>query len=446
MLREIWVLLTLATVIAGLALQNAAVDALGALVGVACYVALLWARYSLRRLKYERIVPEDHAFPEETVSVDLRVSNRKPLPLPWIDIRERFPSSMVDEADEEFSLAGRVDVVQTDWHTSIGGDQRVTRRYELRCPDRGVYELGPTRLRSGDLFGLFSEERVEDRLTRIVVYPRTVELEELGLPSRRPFGERKGGLRVFEDPSRVAGVRDYLPGDSMRRIDWNATARIGKLQSKVYDPSSSQHLLLCVNTQTTIPAWSGSVPDVLERVISVAASIARDAYERRYSVGLIANGTFPEADRSIRIAPGRRPEQFIRILEALAVITPYVLEPLAAMLDREEHKLVLGTTIAVITGVMTVDLDATLSRLARRGHRVVVLSAWGQTGGDMLAPSVPIHDVSHITLPWRAPSTYPVAVRPSARDELRDRFAAGLAHVGHARDGGRTARLGEPGP
>jgi uncharacterized protein (DUF58 family) len=400
MLREIWVVLTVGTVIAGLVAQNAAVVGLGTLIGVACYVAFLWARFSLTRLAYERAVPEDHAFPGETVAVDLRLSNRKPLPVPWIEVRERFPSAMLAGASPEFGLAGRVDVMQTDWRTSIAGDQRVSRRFELHCPDRGVYEVGPTRLRSGDLFGLFSEERVEERLTRVVVYPRTVSMGDLGLPARRPFGERKGGLRVFEDASRVAGVRDYRPGDSMRRIDWNATARAGTLQSRVYDPSSSQYLLLCVNTQTTVPAWAGSVPDVLERVICVGASIARDAYERRYSVGLIANGSFPDADRSIRIAPGRRPEQFIRILEALAIITPYVLEPLAAMLDREEHKLVMGTTVAVITGVITPDLAATLARISARGHRVVVLAA-ARLVNDAPGGAVAVLDVSHVDLPWR---------------------------------------------
>ncbi len=402
MLREIWVILTVATVMAGLVAQNALVVALGALVGVACYAALLWARYSLHRVHYERVVPEDHAFPGETVAVDLRLSNRKPLPLPWIDIRERFPADMTPKGDDEFRLAGRADLMQTDWRTSVGGDQRVTRGYDLYCPDRGMYEIGPTRIRSGDLFGLFSEERVEDRLTPIVVYPRTVDIGDLGLPARRPFGERPRGLRVFEDPSRVAGVRDYRPGDSLRRIDWNATARLGKLQARVYDPSSSQHLLICLNTQTIIPAWKGYIADVLERSITVAASIARDAYERRYSVGLIANGSFPESDRAIRIAPGQRPEQFIRILESLAVVSPFVLGPLSAMLDREEHRLAHGTTLAVITGVMTDELASTLIRLRSRGHTVVTLSTSGDVCADMLPDGVPVHDISHIDLPWRA--------------------------------------------
>src|SRR4029079_2428790 len=198
-----------------------------------------------------------------------------------------------------------------------GGHERISRDVELTCPARGVYAIGPMQLRSGDAFGLYTDERIDAGLTRIVVYPHTVSLPSLNLPSQRPFGELGGGLRPFEDPSRVAGVRDYVPGDSLRRIDWNATARLGKLQSRTYDPTRSQHLIVAVNTQTLVPAWSGYIPDLFERAITIAASIARDAYDTRYAVGLLVNSSVLDADRSIRIPPGRRPEQFIRVLEAL---------------------------------------------------------------------------------------------------------------------------------
>jgi uncharacterized protein (DUF58 family) len=402
MLRDAWPLITIALIIAGFAAGNGAVVALGIGVGIACYGAQLWARWSLRRLTYERVVPEERGFSGERLGLSLRITNNKPLPLPWIDTRERFPDAMVPPESDEFAIAGQVTVAQTDWRTSVGAHQRVSRSYELKCPGRGVYEIGPARVRSGDMFGLFTEERIEDRRTRIIVYPRTVDLGDLALPARRPHGEEPRGMRMFEDPSRVAGVRDYAPGDSLRRIDWNATARIGRLQSRVYDPSSSQHLLLCLNTQTVEPSWAGYVPDVLERSLVVAASIARDAYDRRYSVGLLANGSFPEADRSIRIAPGRRHEQFLRILEALAIVTPFVLEPLAAMIDREEHKLVLGTTVAVITGIMPQPLASTLLRLKRRGHAVVVLSTSGATWPDQLG-DIEVRDLSHIEDVWSAP-------------------------------------------
>jgi uncharacterized protein (DUF58 family) len=255
---------------------------------------------------------------------------------------------------------------------------------------------------------------MDERRTRIIVYPHTVELPDLRLPSRRPFGERGGGLRVFEDPSRVAGVRDYSPGDELRRIDWNATARLGKLQSRTYDPTASQHLYVALNTQTLIPAWAGYVTELLERSITVAASIAREAYDTRYAVGLLANSSSPESDHAICIAPGRRPEQFIRMLEALAVITPFVLEPLSTMLDREEHRLSAGTTIAVVTAIMPGDLAETILRLHRRGHQIVVLTTSGNTWDDIL-PGVPLRDVSDVGREFATPPPNAAAASPFVR-------------------------------
>jgi uncharacterized protein (DUF58 family) len=397
-------------IIAGLVALNVVLVILGIAMTIACGGAMLWARYALRRVTYERIVPEDHAFAGETVGITLRLTNRKPLPLPWIEVHEQFPETMVADlgdagmdSDAEILQTGATNTVSLSWRTSVGIHERVSRDVALQCPARGVYEIGPVRLRSGDAFGLYSDERVQDRRTRIIVYPRTVDLPDLALPSRHPFGERAGGLRIFEDPSRIAGVRDYSPGDALRRIDWNATARVGKLQSRTYDPTRSQHLLIALNTQTVTPAWSGYVADLLERSITVAASMARDAYDTRYAVGLLANSSFPEADRAIRIAPGRRPEQFIRILEALAVVTPFVLEPLSAMLDREEYRLGAGTTIAVITAIMPDDLAATVLRLHRRGHQVVVLTTSGEIWPRLLA-DVPTRDVSAISSGFAPPA------------------------------------------
>jgi uncharacterized protein (DUF58 family) len=401
MLREVWALLCGVIVFAGLVAGNIAVVALGALVGAACYGATLWARFSLRRLRYERVIPEDHAFPGEQVELRLRITNEKPLPLPWVEVVERFPSAMVRRDDEEFHGAGQVTVAQTEWRTSVWSHQRVSRSYELLCPERGVYEVGPAVVASGDPFGLFRDQRPEERRSRIIVYPRTVRLGELGLPARRPYGEQTGGLSIFEDPSRIAGLRDYAPGDSRRRIDWNATARLGRMQSRVYDPASSRHLLICLNAQTIVPIWAGAIPDVLERTVSVAASVARDAYDTRYSVGLLANSSFPEADRSIRIPPGRRPEQFIRILEALAIVSTFPLEPLSAMLAREEHRLQPGTTIVAVSGIMTPDLGAALLRLARRGHAVVILKTSDERWDAALTGDIEVLELAAVDLPWR---------------------------------------------
>src|SRR5690606_25410219 len=113
-----------------------------------------------------------------------------------------------------------------------------------------------------------------DTYTPVIVYPRIYSMPELGLPASRPFGERKGRERIFEDPGRIAGIRPYQPGDPMRRIDWKASARMQALQSRVYEPSATMHMLIALNVNTMVHSWEGFVPETLERLISVAGSVA----------------------------------------------------------------------------------------------------------------------------------------------------------------------------
>jgi uncharacterized protein (DUF58 family) len=420
-LRPAWTWLAALTLLIGVAAQNAVLVVLGIAALAAFAVARQWARWSLHRLTYERIIPEDHAFSGERIGVTLRLANRKRLPLPWLEASEQFPEALAS-GQPELVQGNMPDTMRLDWRTSAGARQRITRSLDLLAPERGVYDIGPVRLRSGDPFGFFTDERTEERRRRVIVYPRTVALPPLPLPARRPYGEDAGGLPMFEDLSRVAGLREYAPGDSLRRIDWKATARAGVMQSRVYEPASSRHLLICLNTQTLVPAWAGFIRDILERSIVVAASLARDAYDRRFTVGLLANSSVLEADRSIRIAPGRRPEQFIRILEALAMVTPFVLEPLSALLGREEHGMGVGTTVVVVTGLMTDDLAATLARIDQRGHSVVVLSTSGGTWAEQLG-RIPVHDLSQIDDDaWKSPGA-------GARDDAPPPTAPAGAHT-----------------
>src|SRR5439155_19960951 len=129
----------------------------------------------------------------------------------------------------------------------------------------------------------------------IFAYPRRSTVLGLGLPAERPFGERRGFNRLFEDPARPSGLREYRPGDSLRRIDWKASARSQALQSRVYEPSSTQHLLVALNAHTLAHSWQGFIPETFERLLSVAGSVAQFGFESGNAIGLVANGSYPNA-------------------------------------------------------------------------------------------------------------------------------------------------------
>jgi uncharacterized protein (DUF58 family) len=252
--------------------------------------------------------------------------------------------------------------------------ERVRRRYVLQASQRGLYGLGPTRMISGDVFGLFQAERVIQEQDFLVVYPRIYSLPELGLPSKEPFGDTRARRRLFQDPSRTMGARDLRPGDSFRHVHWPATARRQQLQARVYEPTTTLTAVIGLNVATLARPWEGILEDLLERAISVAGSLAAYAVEQRYSVGLIANGAVPRSDRSIRIQPGRSLDQLTRILELLAALTGYVTTPMGQFLLRESPRMPWGATFVVVTPIMTEELLAAIDQLRLAGRQMVLVA------------------------------------------------------------------------
>ncbi|MER3514307.1 MAG: DUF58 domain-containing protein, partial [Chloroflexota bacterium] len=180
-------------------------------------------------------------------------------------------------------------------------------------------------------------------------------------------------------------------------IHWKATARQGKLQVKVYEPTTSQNVVLCLNVATFAQYWEGTEPEKLEQVISVAASLAQWAIEHKYAVGLIANGALAHSDQPFRILPGRSPTQLMRLLEALAGVSPFVTSTLESLLLRESPRLPWGATFVVISAVVTPELLATLRRLHEAGRRLVLVSLADEPVNDV--PGVFVYNLGTYRVP-----------------------------------------------
>ena len=223
---------------------------------------------------------------------------------------------------------------------------------------------------SGDLLGFFPQSIELPDVLSVTAYPRVYNMSELGFPADRPLGDEPGRNRIFEDPLRISGLRDHHPNDPLRRIDWKATARRGELQSKVYEPSAVPHLYVFLNIDTLGHSWEGYLKEDLERTVSVAASVCVWAAGRRYATGLLANGSFPNADRPIRIVPSRSRDQLTRLLETLAVIQPLTMGNLAGSIQREMPRIPAGSTVVLVAAFLSEELGAAIARLKAEGHQV----------------------------------------------------------------------------
>ena len=267
---------------------------------------------------------------------------------------------------------------------TIGWFEHQEWHFTITSEERGYHQVGPVTLRSADLFGLLPRSFPVPELRHVIVYPEAPPLASFDTPADRPLGSFKGRNRLFEDPVRIRGLREYRPGDPLKRIDWKATARRGELQSRVYEASAEPQLYILMNIDTMEHSGQGYFKEELERTISLAASVAVWAGERRYAVGLLANGSYPDADRPIRLAPSRSREQVPRILEALAVIQPLTMGDLASALSRETSRIPAGSTIIVVAALIQEALAAAIMRLRSEQSQVTVLGTSDRVDATLL--------------------------------------------------------------
>jgi uncharacterized protein (DUF58 family) len=170
------------------------------------------------------------------------------------------------------------------------------------------------------------------------------------------------------------GVREYRPEDGFRRVHWPATARTGDIQVKVFQPTSAQVMMVCLNVATFSRHWEGTNSALLEHLIQATATMVNQGIEDGYRVGLISNGTLSNSDQPFRIPPGRSPRQLAHLLEALAGVTPVVTAQFERYLLREASRVPFGATLVIVTAITTSELGETLIRLKQRGRKITLVS------------------------------------------------------------------------
>jgi uncharacterized protein (DUF58 family) len=323
-------------------------------------ISLFWTRQSARNISCERKF-EKRVFWGEEVTVRLDIRNKGWLPIPWLFIYESLP----------VELAAGTSIKRV---LSLGPHGRTEVVYKLGAYKRGYYTVGPFTTKLGDTLGLADIQELEKQSDFITVFPRIVPLTHAKLPSRSPLGTLRHHQPIFEDPARTRGKRDYVASDSLRHVDWKATAATGRLQVKQFEPSIALQTVIFLNLNT--PEYSArNRIDATELAIVAAASLTNWVVARKQSVGLITNGNDPtiheQASHPIRARKGHG--QLVTILNFLARIQRTEGHPLTEMLNKETPNLPWGTTVVIITGSIDEALFDAIFQIQRRGQNVVLI-------------------------------------------------------------------------
>lgn len=380
------------------------------------FLTQTWIRSVAATRECNRLVAEIG----DVVAVVVSLSNRSALPVAWLLVEDLLPRKALMFRPPNLQLQGRrMQLFMLRGH----GTKRLM--YQMRCNRRGYYQLGPTVVETGDLFGLHRRYHVATEPHFLLVYPRVIPLQGFDIASRRPIGEVRMTYRLYEDPTRIAGVRRYEPGDPLNRVHWRATARTGTLQSKAYEPSTVAGATLLLDFHRDSHA-ARHEPFRSELAVTAAASVANAIYEMGQQIGLVTNGR-DAADRirvegwdynpktrqqargesSMReqnerlqplvVATGRGPDQIHHIFATLARIELTDGLDLGQLILETTSRMPRDATVITIMPRATNRDVVALQTLRRQGFAVAVIlnvhdeSDFAEASGPLQSVGIPTY-------------------------------------------------------
>lgn len=363
-------LIIIGSLVGSLATGRAVFLTIALLFGFVFLLAMIWAFLAVRGISVQRRTQTRRSQVGRTFRERFIVRNTNFLPKLWLEVRDHsdLPGHRASHVVPGLSARGSY-----KWDS------------ETQCVVRGEFRLGPMTILSGDPFGFFLSPRRISATERIIVYPAMVTVTRFHLPT---------GLLTGGDPQRqltqhvttnAAGVREYVPGDSINRIHWKSTARRNKLIVKEFelDPQVDVWILTDFSrhtvfeaptvqrvgqTGTLVPGTQSIPASTEEYSVIVAASLSKHFIEIERALGFVAYT--PKRDV---FHPERGHRQMTRILETLAVARSTADLTLKEMLALESTTFTRGTSLVLITASLDPDWVAELQLLTRRGIRPTVV-------------------------------------------------------------------------
>lgn len=392
-----WLLVTLVVLLLGLVLKlELLVYAMFVLAGI-----LLLSRYFTQAwtkgLTARRSCAVDVAEIGDQARVEVELENNSLFNIPWLLVDDSLPHEGGTQMRPRIEATGpRMALARLS-----RGETADLIRYDVKFLMRGYYQFGPLLVETGDVFGLHRRFRVMAEPHFVMVLPKVLPLQGYNLASRRPVGEIHVTHRLFEDPTRLSGVRPYQRGDPLNRIHWRATARTGEIHSRIYEYSRVAGATFLLDFYGK--NYEGREGEAsAELAVMTVAALANAVFLSGQQIGLASNGRdaadrireegwkaeFLTRDDAIRqakvpaandrlrpvlVETGKGQERFRWILETLARLEETDGMVFSEMVREIDSRIPRDATVVAVLRKVSPEIAAALGALARRGFLVTTI-------------------------------------------------------------------------
>ncbi|MGF7036247.1 uncharacterized protein (DUF58 family) [Paenibacillus mucilaginosus] len=338
---------------------------------------LLFSRFNLRRLTYERRWSTRTCYPGEEIELVESIENRKALPVPWLRLESLLHGSLQFRRQFNLQVSGGEHYQNHRSFFSLMPFTRIIRRHKVVPLKRGCYRLSSASLTAGDVLGLLHTTRQLELGAELLVYPEPLPAGALDRPGQHFQGDLTVRRWMIDDPFLTAGTREYQAGDPLRRVNWMASARTGSLQVHRHEYTAERRLMVYLNVEDHEGMWDQvNRPQLIEWGISAAAELFRQAAEAGMEAGFGSNaGSVDSPKTPTRTGLQGGAGQHEALLDTLARLVLELSIPFDAFLEEEADRLQDGPSldILLITAFVSAKMAGPLDRLRSQGHTVDLL-------------------------------------------------------------------------
>jgi len=262
----------------------AAIGLLGALALRQPELAVIAAPFALLLAVGTRAARSPDLAVEVTLETE-RAIEGEPIPV-TIDVSSE---RAVDRVELLFELPEGVDVADGSRARAIrlGAGESSDGSLAIRCARWGVFDVGRIDIRARDLLRFVTWETSVERTHRVKAYPTPLTLRAIVTARETQAFVGSEVAVVKGEGIEYADIRDFVPGDRVRSINWRASARRQGLVVNERHPERNTDVVLFVDSFADVRLGEHSV---LEDAVRAAAALATRYLERRDRVGLVGLG------------------------------------------------------------------------------------------------------------------------------------------------------------
>ncbi|MHC0039689.1 DUF58 domain-containing protein [Pseudoneobacillus sp. C159] len=334
-------------------------------------VSLWWCKHALKGIKVELDFTKKRLFPGDVSTVKIAVTSRNSFLSSAIKLTLNTTRDL--EIEKFFLLENRTS--DSFWTKSLAVKAKKTVQYEFKvnADKRGAFYIYDLLIEIMDPTGLGKIVATKRVKSEMIVYPSIIDSLPQNINLRGLEGNHQVRRLIHDDSSFFIGSRGYKAGDPLNRVDWKATARVGKLHTKQFAYTSQKQLIIMGNLRTQEKWALGHDQEIIERIISVTAGLMRWCSVQGYRYEWMFNIRNPHTRQIYIHSSESDKKSFAHNLEQLARLKSYTMIDFQEVFAYLRENAYGNQVFIVITNFVSYEMESEWKRQLELGNQIWIV-------------------------------------------------------------------------